>query len=354
MEQVQRELPPRIDRMLNSDPSKLRVWAQLSYWRIRYRLAALRLTEAGETARFSATVNPTFPVGSGVSVHISDADLLRIVFEVADEVLRSDGVIATARRGLRNEALAQGGDSPELNARRARGLFGFASYMRSGRPPPPSPVIQVGDTAGGGIIAARMRRLARQRDPNRIVTSPAPGFQPPIPYLGPGSFSRRLPSGSGSTATGRGLRNILTGADVQPGQGDPALLGEFAATLYSQELGRRPENLAMSAMFHDLVERGPRRGGVGLTAGLQTHPATMQGARAAQAELRAAVARGGPLRGSSEMQEARRRSVEMVRLWVRAQLAAGNGPITKTRLAFMRWLRRTIRERLRTLVRTGA
>ena len=355
MERAQKELPGKVDAFLAKDPSKLRVRAQLLIWKMQYRLTDLSLEESGESGQFIATINPKFAVGGGVSIYISDSELLSIVNTTADEVLSKSRIVADERRRLRRDAVAQGGDTPALQAGRARGVLGFASYMRSGTgmTPPRAPSLTVGQDASGADLDVRFRRLGNTPDPHRIVTSAAPGFQSPTPYVGPGSFSRMLPSGPATVRTAEGLRALATGDQVPAAITNPQALGEFHATMFGQETARHPENVAHSLMLQDLMSQGPQRGGVGLVQGLGMHPAIMGGARAAQQELKDAVAQGGPLRGSADMQEARRRAVQLTTAWVRGQLASGNGPVTKSRRAFLMWLRKAIRQRLETFIRSG-
>jgi hypothetical protein len=348
-QRAQRELPGRIDGLLAGNPSKLRVRAQLLIWRRQYGLSALTLTEAGESARFVATINPTFALGGGVSVYISDAQLLGIVNEVAASVVRSSGTVVAARRQVQRDAAAAGGDSPTLEATQVRSVVGFASSQGNVERlrPPRVPTVRIGVDEAGNIISIRWRRFRNQSDPNRIVTGPTSGS--PIPYS---VFAASL--GGNPAALLAALRAFATGAPVPGGGLNLQMVGEFYVTVVGQETARRPENLTFTIMMVDLIAAGtPVAGGIGM------HPATRprmgpgQTTGAAQRDLATAVAAGGPLRGDANMQDIRRRTVTLVTAWIRAELRAGRGPVTRSRQALLLWVRRAVRERMIRFIETG-
>ena len=61
----------------------------------------------------------------------------------------------------------------------------------------------------------------------------------------------------------------------------------------------------------------------------------------------------GGTKEKGEMQEVRKRSVDMASAWINAQIAGGNGPVAKTERAFLMWLRRSLRKKLEDYIKTG-
>jgi hypothetical protein len=81
VEKVQRELPPKLHKLLANKPSKLRVLAQLAIWRVAYRLRKLEAKGEKGKIDFTAQVNPTIDLGNGWE--FDDYELFRIIDKIA-------------------------------------------------------------------------------------------------------------------------------------------------------------------------------------------------------------------------------------------------------------------------------
>ncbi len=87
LERARRELPPRINRLLAGRPSRLRLLAQLTYWRLRYRLSSLRV-HGSERYDIIARVNPQVTLAPGWAFEWRD--VVRVLDRVADEMITTE------------------------------------------------------------------------------------------------------------------------------------------------------------------------------------------------------------------------------------------------------------------------
>ena len=86
VEKVQRELPPKVNSLLAKKPSKLRLKAQLAFWKLQYRLQYLNVIESGKSkAEIEARVNPKIKIAD--TYFFDAADLMRMVDQVAQEYI---------------------------------------------------------------------------------------------------------------------------------------------------------------------------------------------------------------------------------------------------------------------------
>ncbi len=113
---------PQVERLLTGGVSSVRLWAQLRYWRARYRLSALTVGRGGHP-QIVATVNPQSIVATAVKK--LGRELHTILVQVgeelmADAVIRGELVkIAEDRaRGLGAPGQARPGQSPAAEADR--------------------------------------------------------------------------------------------------------------------------------------------------------------------------------------------------------------------------------------------
>ncbi|MBV6622390.1 MAG: DUF4157 domain-containing protein [Rivularia sp. (in: Bacteria)] len=80
VEKVKRELPPKINRLLTKKPSKFRLKAQFSAWRLAYRLRQLKLQGKEGKLNIIAQVNPTIDLTDGWTFKATE------VFKVLDKI----------------------------------------------------------------------------------------------------------------------------------------------------------------------------------------------------------------------------------------------------------------------------
>ncbi len=85
IQRVQRDLPPKLHRLMSRKPSRLRFKAQLLAWRVAYRLRRLEVVGGMERFRIVATVNPNIELAPGWS--FEEMDVIRVADKLAGEFL---------------------------------------------------------------------------------------------------------------------------------------------------------------------------------------------------------------------------------------------------------------------------
>lgn len=375
IERAKRELPGKIDGLLASGPSKLRVRAQLLIWKLQYKLTDLSLTEAGEEGQFVATINPTFNIGGKVPIYVSDAELIRLVNKVCDATLRKSRILARERTQQRKDG---GGNmvNPVLQSKGARSTLAFATRLRlaeeahqrrveqSGNPKlprkrmtPTNPTFVLGKDDQGNDVTVRWHvRKATGPDTNRVINN----FRPYIDKNAPG-IANSLPKGSSSRQTLNAVQALNQAGQLDAGVA-PAVVGDLTSLMYGQEVARNVENVAFSTMALDLMDRER----VGTMQAVGMLPFQPKGASSMQGEVLAAAERGDLGRTENSMRdgtakgdanadlfaEIRRRTVDLVTRWARSELRESLPP-TKTKKGFTNWLEKRIRMQVERVIKDG-
>jgi voltage-gated potassium channel Kch len=86
VEKAQRELPPKVRRLLAGKPSKLRVRAQFALWKVTYRLSQFELRGNEGKLEIFAQVNPTVDLGVSGWTFETKA-VMKILHDLAGEYL---------------------------------------------------------------------------------------------------------------------------------------------------------------------------------------------------------------------------------------------------------------------------
>jgi hypothetical protein len=84
-------IKPQLRQFMARGIGKIRLLAQLSYWRIRYRLRALSLQQSGSNLEFSARVNPSIKFLNGVTM--SHAEVSRMLRQIVLEEIQNNPYI---------------------------------------------------------------------------------------------------------------------------------------------------------------------------------------------------------------------------------------------------------------------
>ncbi|RKH59919.1 hypothetical protein D7X96_34460 [Corallococcus interemptor] len=339
------QLQPRVGSLLRRGVPRLRLRAQLAIWRAWYRLTRLSVErEGGDRGRILAIINPRRPVASVYTVP-DGIRLMRIIDEVANEVL-----------GLRPEQQPEHTRAVEAEAEQLR----QQREQRRGVPGEEPLEVQPGVGNLGAIMDYRRQVAGARQGQTQNVrvggTLVEESFHEQrvvalgnIRVEGVGGRGRyrdiaqelanvqRL-TGASEQGIATALRNLARG-DPMPGfvTGQPNaqnLMQSLAGLtrLFQLEAARAGVAAAHVPMLLDMVAHSgsqrmsfqeafssipERRGGGGL------FPASQRGAgagmRAVEAERVPGVEYAS---GERRAQEQRRRQIEFVRRWIRAQMEA--------------------------------
>ncbi|NJK33128.1 MAG: hypothetical protein HC927_12370 [Deltaproteobacteria bacterium] len=153
---------------------------------------------------------------------------------------------------------------------------------------------------------------------------------------------------------GESMRRLFRGqAATSALRGHEGSLGELQGLFFGVEMQRDPRNMLASMM---LTERMRNRGGhspeFGLDEAVATHPAVPEGHLQAVRQLDEDAQRreaGERRRNTTHLREIRRRQIATLRVWFRAELAAGRQPVSNSLAdleSFLRsFIERWIRQR---------
>jgi hypothetical protein len=202
LERAASELPPRINSLLANGVSRIRLWAQLAYWRLRYRIRKLA-AEARGSGRYSivAANSPEREIATAATPQ--EAALLRVVREEAEAYFRRRGRAGLVGAGTERNprrSTASGSAIPGLmhhHSTQPQGLFS-------------QQVLSAGDSRHGPLIFNRQQGFGQERG-GIIRAIPGPGE---ILRLGTmGEIANALSSevGSGSRAAGAVLEVVQGG-----------------------------------------------------------------------------------------------------------------------------------------------
>jgi hypothetical protein len=405
-QKAQRELPGKIDGLLASDPSRLKVRAKLAIWKLQYKLADLKLTEAGKDGKFVATINPTFDIGGPVPISIDAGELIILVNKECVGTLKKSTILARERTRQRKrekeqtvgkgKKKKQNTNDPRIVSKGARTPLAFAMRLRERErikdktkrgafQTPSNPRFILGKDKDGKDIEVSWRRLNMNSDWNRVIEDKPYVMRP---YLGKGgSLEANLPKGK---KTIEALETIGKGGQLPKKMKDAQAAGELSALMYGQEVARSPENVALSAMAMDemkdkklstpdMLKSLP----AGPTGASETQRQILQDAKAGKdvdmiaqakvdkAELAAqeqddlaATGKNKAVRKAAEQeaaeiravggtyQEVLNRTVKLITDWINTKLKT-DSPVTKTKKGFTNWLEKKIRERVKQVIKDG-
>jgi len=399
IEKAKRELPGKVDELLASDPSKLKVRAKLAIWKLQYKLTDLKLAEAGGTGKFVATINPTFDIGGGVVFDVGDAELIVLVNEVCTTTLKQHPQMKQARAEMKAtidaQAAAGGAGKALLDASNSKQKLALATLMAENagnQTMPKDVVVRAGTDAQGNPLMIEWKRFGPQKDPNRFVQpygSKGSAYRTKVGKDGrerEGLLNALAKGPNADAATVKGLQQLGKGEQLTPDVGDAKKLAELDILFHGQEVARHPENAAFGLMARDLVEQEK----MDLAGVAAAHPAEPTGALKAQEAVRNAARQGDTsaaarnIRAAAEAkaieQETRKvkpsssaakktreagerdagraddvlqRSIALITTWIKSQIAAGKPPVTKTKPKFLKWIRDAIRTRLHKYISKG-
>jgi hypothetical protein len=408
-QKAQRELPGKVAAFLAGEPMKIRVRAQLMIWKLQYKLADLKLVEAGKDGKFVATINPTFDIGGPVPISIDPGELIILVNKVCVATLKNSKILARERTRQRKEEATQtvgkgkkktqNTNDPRITSKGARSTLAFATRLRERErikdkkkraafQTPSNPRFILGQDKDGKDIEVSWRRLNQKSDWNRVIEDKPYVMRP---YLGKGgSLERNLPKGK---KTIEALETIGKGGQLPKKMKDPQAAGELSALMYGQEVARSPENVAFSAMAMDEMKDK----NLSTPDMLKSLPAGPTGASATQREILAdakagtdVVAKGKDKADTAEKEaqklekdaakmkgpalkidreierdkakevrakggtykEVLDRTIKLVTDWINTQLKSSS-PVTKTKKGFTNWLEKKIRERVNKVIKDG-
>jgi hypothetical protein len=136
---AQRELPPKIQPLLDRGVSGLWLGLQLAGWRLRYRLGSLRVVRSGDgKAKITATGSkPEVDIIRQI-IDASGDKLLKMIREVADDIFKDPRVIAYALQLRRQRESGHGRTREDPISTGSPGLISHAGQaldLRGGRTP---------------------------------------------------------------------------------------------------------------------------------------------------------------------------------------------------------------------------
>ena len=141
LQRAQRELPPRLRRMLNRGVSRARLWLTLQGWRVLYRLRVLALRSDGENAKVVAANSPEVDLLTQI-IQTRGRVLEDIFQHVAKDIMKDREVIAGAEDIMKQRRGGKGTLERPLELREGYGGAPAAKDIQElsilGGPPPGS------------------------------------------------------------------------------------------------------------------------------------------------------------------------------------------------------------------------
>ena len=283
-----------------------------------------------------------------------------------------------------------------LDASLARQKLAFATMMIEAEGTnttlPKAPIFKAGTDPAGNPILIEWLRFGPQKEPNRFVQPKGAKGSAYLTATNKKNVEREgllnaLAKGpDANAATVSGLQALGAGQQLTAAHGDPKKLAELDVLMHGQEVARHPENLAFGLMARDMIAQDK----MDLIAAGAMLPAQPRGALKAQRAMREAAGKGdlnaasGAILSEAEekavKQETRghkndakaaartrkdaevaaanagevaKRSVALMTEWIKAEIAAGKGPVSKDEAKFLRWIRDAIRKRLHKYISEG-
>ncbi len=267
IQKIQRELPPKIQALLERKPSRLRVRAQLLAWRVAYRLRRLDIKGGASNFRFFARVNPDIDLAPGWS--FDEYALFRVVDRIAMEMLREARKERNAARREMRKANKPEESTPRVDLTTRRHPAAALAALESERD------YLIGRTEAGVEIGFQHRNVV-------------------APYLGPygnfigiaglgaekGTFYSEMKERVRDTNVGMYLDMLLRKQKLPAAAGAHAQeLGELYGLMFAKEprhsQRRHRRDLVYSLMSTEMMTPGEGRAGRPLTAAqaISLHPA---------------------------------------------------------------------------------
>ena len=271
LDRARRELPPRINRLLAGRPSRLRLLAQLGFWRLRYRLASLQI-RGTQRYEIVATVNPTVTLAPGWTFEWRD--VIRVLDRIADDMIAGEQERA---RDLPPDIDSNGETRVTMMSPAS------AAVARA-----PGTTFQV---AGTGL---RWRDQPGRgfwgRMGVREIVDPSVGHFRPYGQLS--DALQNAPSGAVGATFAAALRRQSGGGALSASQ--RAAAGELFGLWFAHEPSHRVgtfshrRDLVSSLMLTELMTPGRRgQAAMSTTEAIATHPASFAGAQSGARQITA-------------------------------------------------------------------
>jgi hypothetical protein len=335
-ERAERELPGKIDALLQKKPSRIRVALTLAAWRIQYRLSRLELEGGPTVFGFLAQINPRVNLGKK-GWTFDDVELFRAIDEVAHEFIKEaeeERDAASAPTAATEQA------SPRVDLTKRSSQQTTRKRKLSGeKEENPEPVdLTQRRSPAAALVALKGAKAFRT---GTIADGPDVGFEhssrlrpygPPW-WKGIGGLGaqkgRRYPeliTAFGDKPVGDWMAKLLRGEPL-PKEAAPHAqdLGELHGLMFAKEPshgGKRPHrrDLVYSFMTADLLAQGKPLDEIVGREGI--HPAAFgeaqQGAKLVTQEMRGKLPEEMTDKERSAYKKRRAREVETIRAWFRS------------------------------------
>jgi hypothetical protein len=245
LDKAVRELTPKVQALVRKGVGRLRLKAQLAFWKLRYRLSSLEITGSGKSVGVRAKVNPEADIVRNVIM--TTGDLIHEQVEKVWPIVIKDQRVMAAVQKMREERSKNWEDHSDEQEPRKGGIIAGPTNRSTVTHPHETPVAASVDVGTGLLMA--------DGAPSKPHTQETVRFLDALGNLQATTSERRELGGPGKIfVTGGGNyfdRGDISGMSPQQSQ-------TFAATLLALQSGQ-PLPQGMNA---DMVKEFARLGGV--------------------------------------------------------------------------------------------
>jgi hypothetical protein len=265
LDKAVRELTPKVQALIDRGVGKLRLKAQLAFWKVRYRLSSLTVVTSGRTATVRAKVNPEADLIRNVI--ITTGDLLHEQVDKVWPIVIKHPKVQDALKKIRAQRAESFEDKSDEQGKKGRQTTG--PYHRTEVEDPGVPGAAQADVLTGSKVGDKdrpphtieTRKFPDAEGETAATTSERQESRGPggIIVTGGGRYHERLDELGALTPVesktfGEALLAMQSRQPLPPGV-DPKQVAEFAR-LHEVEAGRDPGAFVTIQMLAQLMAQG--------------------------------------------------------------------------------------------------
>ena len=268
LDKAVRELTPKVRALVDKGVGKLRMKAQLAFWKLRYRLSSLEITGAGKAVGIRAKVNPEADLIRNVIV--TSGSLLHEQVDRVWPIVQRSPKVQDAVRKMRDQRAAKFEDKTDEQTKEGRnikGPYNRGEVDETGVPGASQIDVGTGSKIGENGIDRPNRSMEQhnflvdQHGKPLVSTSEKQENTGPggIMVTGGGTYHKRIEelqglSSQDSMSMGEGILALQSGRPLPQGV-DPKKVAEFAR-LNQVEGGRDKGSFVALQMMAQLMAQG--------------------------------------------------------------------------------------------------